>query len=89
MSEIATAIAEKAKSIGHVPRVAFLSFSNFGNFDSPITDSLREAVEILDNKNVEFEYEGEMTVDIALDFDLMKSSSSLELILITPVPSFK
>ena len=73
MSEIAIAIAEKAKSIGHVPRVAFLSFSNFGNFDSPITDSLREAVKILDNKNVEFEYEGEMTVDIALDFDLMKS----------------
>ena len=73
MSEIAIAIAEKAKSIGHVPRVAFLSFSNFGNFDSPITDSLREAVKILDNKNIEFEYEGEMTVDIALDFDLMKS----------------
>ena len=59
MSEIAIAIAEKAKSIGHVPRVAFLSFSNFGNFDtSSITDISREAVKILDNKNSEFEYEG-------------------------------
>lgn len=74
MADIAIAIAEKAQSMGHTPRVAFLSFSNFGSPNSRVTKAVREAVAILDQREVEFEYEGEMTADNALDFNLMKTS---------------
>ena len=73
MADIAEVIAEKARSMGHIPRVAFLSFSNFGNPDSEITQTARQAVEILDKRKVKFEYEGEMTADIALDYELMQA----------------
>ena len=73
IADIAEVIAEKARSMGHVPRVAILSFSNFGNPDSEITQTAREAVAILDQRKVSFEYEGEMTADIALDYDLMQA----------------
>ena len=73
MADIAEVIAEKARSMGHTPRVAFLSFSNFGNPDSAITQTARDAVGVLDSRKVNFEYEGEMTADIALDYDLMQA----------------
>lgn len=73
MADIAEAIAEKARSMGHVPRVAILSFSNFGSPDSKITQTARDAVATLDQRKVKFEYEGEMTADIALDYDLMQA----------------
>ena len=74
LADIATAIADKARLMGHVPRVAFLSFSSFGNPESKITETAREAVKTLDRRGVDFEYEGEMTADLALDFDLMRAS---------------
>ncbi len=74
MADIAIAIAEKARSMGHVPRVAFLSFSSFGNPKSQITQTARDAVAVLDKHKVDFEYEGEMTADIALDFGLMQNN---------------
>ena len=73
MADIAEVIAEKARSMGHTPRVAFLSFSNFGNPDSAITQTARDAVTVLDGRKVSFEYEGEMTADIALDYELMQA----------------
>ena len=73
MANIAEVIAEKARSMGHTPRVAFLSFSNFGNPDSAITQTARDAVAVLDERKVDFEYEGEMTADIALDYELMQA----------------
>ena len=73
MANIAEVIAEKARSMGHAPRVAFLSFSNFGNPDSAITQTARDAVAVLDERKVDFEYEGEMTADIALDYELMQA----------------
>lgn len=73
MADIAEVIAQKARSMGHVPRVAFLSFSNFGNPDSAITQTARDAVAVLDKRKVSFEYEGEMTADIALDYELMQA----------------
>ena len=73
LASIAEAIAEKATSLGQVPRVALLSFSNFGNPNSEITFAARDAVKALDSRNVSFEYEGEMTADVALDFELMKA----------------
>ena len=73
MADIAEVIAEKARSMGHIPRVAILSFSNFGSPESQITQTARDAVAVLDKRKVKFEYEGEMTADIALDYDLMQS----------------
>ena len=73
MADIAEVIAEKARSMGHIPRVAILSFSNFGSPESDITQTARDAVAVLDKRKVKFEYEGEMTADIALDYDLMQS----------------
>ena len=73
MADIAEVIAEKARSMGHIPRVAILSFSNFGSPESEITQTARDAVAVLDTRKVKFEYEGEMTADIALDYDLMQS----------------
>ena len=73
MADIAEVIAEKARSMGHIPRVAILSFSNFGSPESEITQTARDAVAVLDKRKVKFEYEGEMTADIALDYNLMQS----------------
>ena len=73
MADIAEVIAEKARSMGHIPRVAILSFSNFGSPESEITQTARDAVAVLDKRKVRFEYEGEMTADIALDYGLMQS----------------
>ena len=73
MADIAEVIAEKALSMGHVPRVAILSFSNFGSPESEITQTARDAIAVLDQRKVKFEYEGEMTADIALDYDLMQA----------------
>ena len=73
MADIAEVIAEKARSMGHIPRVAILSFSNFGSPESEITQTARDAVAVLDKRKVKFEYEGEMTADIALDYSLMQS----------------
>ena len=72
LASIADSIATKAASLGNVPRVAFLSFSNFGNPKSEITQAAQDAVRVLDQTGANFEYEGEMTADIALDYDLMK-----------------
>ena len=73
MADIAEAIAERASSMGHTPRVAFLSFTTFGSPESDIVQTSHDAVAVLDRRKVKFEYEGEMTADIALDFDLMQS----------------
>ncbi len=73
MADIAEAIAEKAQAMGHVPRVAILSFSNFGSPESEITQTARDAIVVLNKRKVKFEYEGEMTADIALDHNLMKT----------------
>ena len=71
LADIAIMTADYAKQFGHDPRVAFLSFSNFGNPDSTKTETIRAAVEILNNRDVDFEYEGEMSADVALDPSLM------------------
>ena len=73
LANIAEVIAAKAASLGNVPRVAFLSFSNFGNPKSDITFAPKDAVKALDERGVSFEYEGEMTANVALDFDLMQN----------------
>ena len=72
LADIAIGAAAKARQMGHEPRVALLSFSNFGQHPHPNTDPLREAIDILDKRRVDFEYDGEMSADVALDYQLMK-----------------
>jgi malate dehydrogenase (oxaloacetate-decarboxylating)(NADP+) len=67
LAHIAIESAAVARRMGHEPRVAFLSYSTFGNPPGNWLDNLREAVHILDEKDVDFEYEGEMAPDVALN----------------------
>jgi len=67
LADIAIETAAAAKGFGFTPRVAFLSYSTFGNPSGDRSDKLRRAVQILDERGVDFEYEGEMNVDVALD----------------------
>ncbi|HWL82836.1 MAG TPA: NADP-dependent malic enzyme [Roseomonas sp.] len=64
---IAIQSAAEARKLGLEPRVAFLSFSTFGDPGGTIPGSLREAVKLLDQKQVDFEYDGEMAADVALN----------------------
>ncbi|MCW2235662.1 NADP-dependent malic enzyme [Azospirillum canadense] len=72
LADIAIGAAAKARQMGHEPRVALLSFSNFGQHPHPNADPLREAIAILDSRRVDFEYDGEMSADVAMDYQLMK-----------------
>jgi len=57
--------------MGIEPRVAFLSFSTFGYPDSERATKMRLAPDVLDGRGVDFEYDGEMTVDVALNPETM------------------
>jgi malate dehydrogenase (oxaloacetate-decarboxylating)(NADP+) len=73
LAEIAIQTAGVARRMGHEPRVAFLSYSNFGNPEGSFLERIREAVRIMDARSdIDFEYEGEMSPDTALDPDLQK-----------------
>ena len=67
LADIAEQTAAVARRMGHEPRVAFLSYSTFGNPTGDWLEKLREAVAVLDGRGVEFEYEGEMAPDVALN----------------------
>ena len=67
LADIATQSAAAARRLGHEPRVAFLSFSTFGDPKGSIPGSIREAVKLLDERGADFEYDGEMAADVALD----------------------
>ena len=71
MADIAQQTAAMARSLGHEPRVALISYSNFGHPDLPRAHPVREAVQVLDARHVGFEYEGEMTVEVALNEEIM------------------
>mgnify|MGYP000626752150 CR=1 FL=1 len=71
LAHIATETAALARRMGHEPRVAFLSFSTFGNPMGKWLEPIRDAVAILDEQNVNFEYEGEMAPDAALNPKVM------------------
>ncbi|HHY02820.1 MAG TPA: NADP-dependent malic enzyme, partial [Paracoccus sp.] len=64
---IATRGAQVARSLGMDPRVAFLSFSTFGYPVSERATKMAQAPKVLDAMGADFEYEGEMTVDVALN----------------------
>jgi malate dehydrogenase (oxaloacetate-decarboxylating)(NADP+) len=67
LADIATEAAHVARRLGHEPRVALLAFSTFGHPRSERSERVIEAVKILDHRRVDFEYEGDMAADVALN----------------------
>ena len=71
LAEIAIEAAGVARRLGYEPRVAMLAFSNFGHPVGERGQRVQEAVRILDSRRVDFEYDGEMGADVALNRELM------------------
>ena len=67
LAHIAKETAAVARRLGHEPRVAFLSYSTFGNPSGKWLENIRDAVHLLDAEDPGFEYEGEMAPDAALN----------------------
>jgi malate dehydrogenase (oxaloacetate-decarboxylating)(NADP+) len=70
LADIAIGSAAAARRLGQEPRVALLSFSTFGNPMHETGTAMRDAVAALDARGVDFEYDGEMAPDVALDMAL-------------------
>jgi len=71
--EIAIRTAGVARRMGHEPKVAFVSYSNFGNPEGSYLERIRDAVKLMDRRDdIDFEYEGEMAPDVALNPALHK-----------------
>ena len=70
LADIAERAASVARMLNQTPRVAFVSFSNFGYPVSERAIKMQEAPRVLDKRAVDFEYDGEMTVDVALNDDV-------------------
>ena len=71
LAQIAIEAAGVARRLGYEPRVAMLAFSNFGHPPGERSQRVQEAVRLLDERRVDFEYDGEMAADVALNKDLM------------------
>jgi malate dehydrogenase (oxaloacetate-decarboxylating)(NADP+) len=71
LADIALLTAEKALYMNVIPRVAMLSFSNFGSTQHPLTEKVRKAVEIIKKKAPNLVVEGEIMADTALDPDIV------------------
>ncbi len=72
MADIAKSSARVVRLFGFEPKVAFVSHSTFGQPLTSRTKHIKKAVEILKNKNVDFEFDGDMQPDVALDEDYKK-----------------
>jgi malate dehydrogenase (oxaloacetate-decarboxylating)(NADP+) len=70
LAEIAIEAAGVARRLGYEPRVALLAFSTFGHPPGERSARVQRAVRILDQERVDFEYDGEMAADIALNPEL-------------------
>jgi malate dehydrogenase (oxaloacetate-decarboxylating)(NADP+) len=73
LAEIAIESAGVARRLGYDPKVAMLAYATFGQPEGERSKKVREAVEILDRRRVEFEYDGEMAADVALNPDIMSA----------------
>ena len=72
LADIAEEAVRVARRLGMEPRVAFLAYSTFGHPRGERSDRVREAVSILDKRQVDFEYDGDMAADVALNRDAMR-----------------
>ncbi|MEP9386926.1 NADP-dependent malic enzyme [Mesorhizobium sp. KR9-304] len=72
IADIAEEAAHFARRMGYEPRVAMLAYSTFGHPAGERSERVQEAVKILDKRRVDFEYDGEMAADVALNPEAMK-----------------
>jgi malate dehydrogenase (oxaloacetate-decarboxylating)(NADP+) len=72
LADIAEQSAQVARSLGHEPRVALLSFSTFGNPVGERSQRIRDAVSLLDTRDHDFEYDGDIAADVALNEELQE-----------------
>ncbi|MGY6710597.1 MAG: NADP-dependent malic enzyme [Rhizobiaceae bacterium] len=72
LADIAEEAAGFARRMGYEPRVAMLAYSTFGHPPGERSQKVQEAVRILDKRRVDFEYDGEMAADVALNAHLMQ-----------------
>jgi malate dehydrogenase (oxaloacetate-decarboxylating)(NADP+) len=86
LAEIAILAADEAKKFDIIPRIAMLSFSNFGSARHPLSNKVAKATEIVKNKRPELEIDGEMQADTAVvpeiltgtyDFSSLKSRANI------------
>ena len=73
IAEIAIEAARVARSLGYEPRLALLAFSTFGHPPGERSERVQEAVRLLDHQRVDFEYDGEMAADVALNMELREA----------------
>jgi len=73
LAEIAIEAAGVARRLGYEPRLALLAFSTFGYPPGERAEFVKDAVRILDQRRVDFEYDGDMAADVALNPELMAS----------------
>ena len=74
LADIASGIARTVKNLGYEPKVALLSFSNFGNPPNQNSQIITKTIELLIKRKVNFEFDGEMSAEVALDYNLIKEN---------------
>jgi malate dehydrogenase (oxaloacetate-decarboxylating)(NADP+) len=72
LADIAEEAVRVARRLAMEPRVALLAYSTFGHPRGERSDKVRQAVAILDQRQVDFEYDGDMAADVALNRDAMR-----------------
>jgi len=72
LAAITVEAARSARHFGIEPRIALLAYSTFGQPRGERSDQIREAIALLDERQVDFEYDGDMAADVALNRDLMR-----------------
>jgi malate dehydrogenase (oxaloacetate-decarboxylating)(NADP+) len=72
LADIAELAAETARSLGYEPRVAMLAYSTYGHPEGDRSRYVRDAVSILQSRDVDFEFDGEMAADVALNREARK-----------------
>jgi malate dehydrogenase (oxaloacetate-decarboxylating)(NADP+) len=73
LADIAIEAAGVARRLGYEPKIALLAFSTFGHPPGERAAHVQGAVKILDQRRVDFEYDGDMAADIALNMDLRQA----------------
>jgi malate dehydrogenase (oxaloacetate-decarboxylating)(NADP+) len=73
LAAISIEAATVARKLGYEPRLALLAFSTFGHPPGERSERVQEAVRLLDRQRVDFEYDGEMAADVALNMELREA----------------
>ena len=74
LADIASGIARTVKNLGYEPKLALVSFSNFGNPPNQNSQIITKTIELLIKRKVNFEFDGEMSAEVALDYNLIKEN---------------